>query len=181
MTDPLEPAKTAIPNPRSRSPIPITTMVRVFFRDRWLCRWCGRPTIFAPALKYLALMAKDRGMKTEPAWYHAHFRRDAAPLLDEQAAVIDRHTAHSAGGGNEEEDLWTACNMCNMQKCNAHADAYEKGNPIRRIKGRYGEPTAWDGLSSLFVLLADDYRDRLTVAERAWLKALRLHSDGKAE
>ena len=178
MTDPLEPAKTAIPNPRSRSPIPITTMVRVFFRDRWLCRRCGRPTIFAPALKYLTLMAKDHGLKAAPAWYDVHFRRDAAPLLDEQAANIDHHLAHSAGGGNEEENLWTACNKCNMRKSNALADAHGKRNPIRRIKGRYGEPTAWDGLSSLFVLLADDYVDRLTVSERAWLKALKAHFGG---
>jgi len=27
--------------------------VQVFRLDGWICRWCGRPVIFAPAMKYL--------------------------------------------------------------------------------------------------------------------------------
>lgn len=151
----------------------------MFFRDRWLCRWCGRPTIFAPALKYLALMAKDRGLKTAPAWYDAHFRRDAAPLLDEQATNIGHHIAYSTGGGDDEENLLTACNKCNMLKSASAADDFKKRHPARLVRGRYGEPTEWDGLSTMFVLLTSDYGDRLTAREREWLAALRPYFDRK--
>jgi hypothetical protein len=34
------------------------------------------------------------------------------------------------------------------------------------IKGKYGEPQHWDGLSALFVVLG------LTVSERDWLRVL---------
>ena len=40
------------------------------------------------------------------------------------------------------------------------------------IKGKYGEPQGWDGLSTMFVILAQRDPDRLTKSERDWLKAL---------
>jgi hypothetical protein len=53
----------------------------------------------------------------------------------------------------------------------------EKGNylaehPLRSFKGRYGEPTSWDGLSSLFVVLARQNRKNPSASELAWLRAL---------
>ena len=45
----------------------------------------------------------------------------------------------------------------------------DKRNPV---KGKYGEPTDWDGLSSLFVVLAARLPEALTQNDRAWLKSL---------
>lgn len=33
-----------------RLKIRLEVQVKVFFRDKWLCRWCDRPVIFPPAL-----------------------------------------------------------------------------------------------------------------------------------
>ena len=41
------------------------------------------------------------------------------------------------------------------------------------IKGKYGEPQHWDGVSSLFMVLADRQASGLTASERAWLQVLR--------
>jgi hypothetical protein len=42
------------------------------------------------------------------------------------------------------------------------------------VKGRFGEPEHWDGLTSLFLVLArSDFP--LTVGEKAWQKALQTH------
>jgi hypothetical protein len=40
------------------------------------------------------------------------------------------------------------------------------------VKGKYGEPLHWDGLSSLFIVLARRYPEALTTSEREWLKEL---------
>jgi len=41
-------------------------------------------------------------------------------------------------------------------------------------KGKYGEPEHWDGLTSLFIFLAEylDERNLLKASERDWWKAL---------
>jgi hypothetical protein len=73
-------------NPRNAShPI----QVQVFRRDRWLCRWCGCPVIFAPVMKYLADLVRREGYDTTLPYYHRNWRRRDAPLLDRLGAVID--------------------------------------------------------------------------------------------
>ena len=42
-------------------------------------------------------------------------------------------------------------------------------------KGKYGEPQHWDGLSSLFLMLAERDPPALTASERGWLRALSSH------
>lgn len=43
---------------------------------------------------------------------------------------------------------------CNVRKSAGEMTGYLKENPPRRVKGKYGEPKYWDGLSSLFLVLA---------------------------
>jgi hypothetical protein len=49
----------------------------------------------------------------------------------------------------------------------------EQRQKRRPIKGKYGEPKDGDGLTSVFVMLADRDPARLTADEREWLKALK--------
>jgi 5-methylcytosine-specific restriction endonuclease McrA len=112
--------------------------------------------------------------RTEPlAYYHAHATRAGAPLLDELWAVIDHVEAFSTGGANSKENFATACNKCNGRKGSAPVDKW--GNRIMRkpVKGKYGEPQHWDGLSGVFVMLAERDPVGLTPSEKAWLKVLR--------
>lgn len=130
--------------------------------------------IFAPALKWLEREAKGSA-DARPAYYHAHWTRQTAPLLDELGAVIDHVDAFASGGSDELENLATACNKCNTRKSAEPVESWAV-RPRRFVKGKYGEPTAWDGLSGVFVALASRAAETLAPGDRSWLRALRTGS-----
>ena len=98
--------------------------IEVFRRGRWLCHWCGRPVIFAPALKYLERFARSTGFSGPLAYHHAHWTRRDAPLLDYMGAVIDHREAHSKGGNDATDNLITACCKCNALKSDAKWEVF---------------------------------------------------------
>jgi hypothetical protein len=51
-------------------------------------------------------------------------------------------------------------------------ERFERTHPLRRVRGKYGEPAHWDGLSVLFVLLIRDDRSGVTRSEQEWCDAL---------
>jgi len=158
----------------SRPKIPIEMQVSVFYRDGWICRWCHRPTVFSPAFRLLAGFVERSGWRGHLAFFHPRWRRDAAPLLDHMGAVIDHVEAYAAGGEHSERNFVTACNKCNARKNSRMAAEYLRERPGRAVKGLYGEPKHWDGLVSLFLVLAQQ-QAQLTPSERAWERALRNH------
>ena len=145
-----------------------TLQLRVFRRDGWLCYLCGRPVVFAPAMRLLQESLRHRGYTAPLAYFEERYSRDRAPLLDHLAAVIDHKTPRARGGTNDEANLMTACNKCNMRKNDGAPK--EARRPIRTERG---EPKHWDGFSALFTLLADQDRLVLTPSEREWLRALK--------
>jgi 5-methylcytosine-specific restriction endonuclease McrA len=161
--------------PPPRPKIPISSQVQVFFRDGWLCSLCHRPTIFQLSLKYAAGLVHEKHYELPIAYFHPRWRRDASPLLDHLGCVIDHVLAHSRGGGHHLDNFAAACNKCNVRKSAAEKKRYLKENPPKRVKGKYGEPKHWDGLASLFVVLARDNPTQLTQNEREWLRALESH------
>lgn len=146
--------------------------VRVFRRDHWLCRWCGRPVIFAPALKYVERWVRQTGFTGPLAYHDARWRRDKAPLLDHLGAVVDHFQAHSRGGAAVENNFVTSCNKCNMRKNDGLAEEFRQKSPVHQVRGKYGEPDQWDGFSTLFILLAMQAPELTTRSEREWLAAL---------
>jgi 5-methylcytosine-specific restriction endonuclease McrA len=156
---------------KNRPRIPYDVQARVFFRDKWLCHWCGRPTVFAPALKHLRRLVESKGYDLPTAYWSPAYRRDASPLLDELAVALDHVKAHAAGGGMEESNLVTACYRCNMRKSDQNKDTFTAKTPKRPIKAKYGEPAHWDGFVSLFMVLARENQLDLTFSERAWYRA----------
>jgi hypothetical protein len=158
-----------------RPKIPIETQVRIFFRDSWMCRWCDKPTIFAPALKYMEKLVKDSGYEQQFAYYDLHYRPDKAPLLDLLAATIDHVVPFSKGGDDAEGNLVTACNKCNMRKSDRHAEDFTRENPLSPVTSRYGEPKNWDGLVSFFVMIGRQHPIWLTSHEKNWLKAIEMY------
>lgn len=157
---------------KSRPPLSKELQLSVFQRDGWICRWCNRPVIFAPVMKYLERELRKLGRIEPLSYYHAHWTRDGAPLLDELGAVIDHVEAFSAGGAHNEKNFATACNKCNGQKSATPIAEWNKRFQRKPIKGKYGEPQHWDGLSALFLILAQRDRSGLTASERDWLKVL---------
>jgi hypothetical protein len=45
---------------------------------------------------------------------------------------------------------------------------------VRQIRGKYGEPKDWDGLSALFVVFVEQQgASEISPTEREWLEALK--------
>ena len=76
-------------NKPNRPEIPKDLQVKVFRRDGWICRWCGRPVVFTPAMKCLERFVRAAGITVPIAYHDAHWTRRNAPLLDYLCAVID--------------------------------------------------------------------------------------------
>jgi hypothetical protein len=148
----------------------------VFRRDGWLCCWCKKPVIFGPTMRLLEMEVRNAGYSAPLAHYHGHWTRHGAPLLDELGGVLDHVEAFVAGGPCNPDNLATSCAKCNGRK---GAETLEKwnGHPKRKpIKGKYGEPQNWDGLTVLFVVLAERNLANLTTTERDWLRAIKSHA-----
>jgi 5-methylcytosine-specific restriction endonuclease McrA len=162
---------------QNRKRIPKDLQVRVFRRDRWICRWCGRPVIFPPAMRYLEQLARQMGHSGRLAYFDPRWRRDRAPLLDHLGAVIDHERAFSRNGEDSEANFVTSCNKCNARKSASEVADFKSRLPLLPVKGKYGEPQDWDGFSTLFVLLAKR-APGLTAGDKGWLDALTKACDG---
>jgi hypothetical protein len=123
-------------------------------------------------MKFLEKELRHSGQPKPVSYYHAHWTRDGAPLLDELGAVIDHIHAFSRGGSDSLANLITACNKCNTQKSSAPLEKWSQRPLHKPVKGRYGEPQYWDGLSALFVMFAQRNTGCLTASEKDWLRAL---------
>ena len=124
--------------------------VRIFKRDRWHCSWCGRPVIFALAMKYMQSELKKAGNDRSVAYYDAHWDGQASPLLNELGAIARR-------------EGYTACNSCHVNdRCKESVQVSEKVVTL-------GD---WDGLSQYFVLLATRRDSSLSTRDRKFLEAL---------
>jgi 5-methylcytosine-specific restriction endonuclease McrA len=123
-------------------------------------------------MKYLERNARTRGYTQPLAWFSPAWRRDASPLSDHLGAVIDHVKALATGGDHKEGNFVTACAKCNMRKNAEAAGRVQKKQPLKVVKGKYGEPEHWDGLSILFVLMIRDDQPGVTRSEMEWCRAL---------
>jgi len=144
--------------------------LRVFQRDRWLCFYCGGPVIFHPSLRLLQEFVEEHGFDGR-GYYHRNWTHAFAPLLDFHGAVVDHIRPLAKGGKHSAKNLRTSCNKCNASKNDTDEDKYHPKR--RKVNSKYGRPKKWDGLSKLFVILADRTPDKLTEQERRWLVAIR--------
>jgi len=157
---------------KPRPPLSKKRQLSVFRNDKWVCRWCNRPVIFSPVMRLIEREMRKAGRNEGLSYYHGHWTRDGAPLLDELGAVIDHVEAHSTGGPTTESNLATACCKCNGRKSAASMKKWAERPQRKPIKGKYGEPQHWDGLSGLFVILAQRDPIGLTASEKDWLREL---------
>lgn len=160
---------------RRRKQLSKQEQLTIFRRDGWLCCWCKKPVIFAPVMKLLEIETRASGSNQPLAYYHAHWTRDGSPLLDELGGVLDHVEAFSSGGPCDPENLVTSCAKCNGRKGAEPLGQWETRPKRNPIKGKYGEPQNWDGLTALFAVLAERNVDKLTSGERDWLKAIKNH------
>lgn len=158
----------------SRPAVPVDVQAQVFIRDGWLCHWCHRPVVFSPTLRLLECFVRKAGYRGPLAYFHTHWSRRSAPLLDHLGAVIDHFEAYSKGGVHGEVNFVTSCNKCNARKNNRLSADYLREEPGKAVRGKYGEPRDWDGLVSLFLVLAAQGVE-LNAGERRWARTFRKH------
>jgi len=154
-----------------RPPVPYDVAVRVYFRDGWLCSHCRRPTVFHLAIKLLGERVARLLPSVPIAYWDPRWRRDQSPLLDQLAAEIDHVEAFSSGGAHAEANFATICVKCKSRKGARTREQHLTIDAPRLVKGKYGEPTAWDGLASTYVMLARESIRALSVTEKGWLQA----------
>jgi hypothetical protein len=130
-------------------------------------------------MRYLEKEVRRAGHEEPLAYYHAHWTRAGAPLMDELGAVVDHVEAFAAGGRCEEQNLVTACCKCNGRKNSAPLPSWNQREQRSPIKGKYGEPQHWDGLSTVFIVLARSHSGHLTSGEKGWLMALTGKTEGE--
>jgi hypothetical protein len=91
-------------------------------------------------------------------------------LLDLLGAEIDHVESRSGGGPSDLRNFVTACHKCNLRKGSKTPTKWNERSKEKPIKSKYGEPQHWDGLSAVFVMLANRYQAELTADEREWIK-----------
>jgi 5-methylcytosine-specific restriction endonuclease McrA len=163
--------ETTMLETRARLKLKKKDQISIFRRDGWLCRWCKRPVIFGPAMKHFQLEVQSAGASSQVAYHDSNWTRRSAPLLDELGAVLDHVEPFAAGGACSQDNLVTSCAKCNGRKSAAAMTSWNKREKRVPIKGKYGEPENWDGLSGIFILLAERNLDRLTPEDKSWLSA----------
>ncbi|MFN2315798.1 MAG: HNH endonuclease [Gemmatimonadales bacterium] len=127
-------------------------------------------------MKQLAELTSTQRVATAPAYYNQQWRRDLAPLLDELACSIDHREAFVSGGAHGIENFEAVCARCNARKGTRSEQEHLAAAAPWKVKGKHGEPTAWDGLSGVFIALAEKSQRKLTTTEVTWLRALKDHS-----
>ena len=107
----IDQLRADLPRGASDPSVPPMMQVSVWRRDRFTCRYCGGRTIPPPVLRAISLRWPELVPGTQAT------RADAVPPpYLAQAATIDHVRPSSRGGPTAEENLVTACWVCNTHK-----------------------------------------------------------------
>jgi HNH endonuclease len=159
-----ERSMAAIAYPRreasTRPGIPRPLMIRVFGRDCWTCRYCGRRTIYSPVMPLLGVIFPEHFP------YHPNWKAGQThPAVAECTASVDHVVPGSPGGAwLEESNLVTACWPCNASKGNLTLG--QLGWQLRAV-----DESSWDGLYGFYPQLQKIARELKHKARPQWHQA----------
>jgi hypothetical protein len=134
---------------------------RVFKRDRFSCRYCGTPTIPPIILRVFSALYPVE-FPFDPHWN----TRVSHIAYWSVSASVDHVLARSTGGGDDIDNLVTACWSCNQLKSNVPLERLEK--QLQEID----EASTWDGLTGVYPQLWEAAGRPQPAAHREWLRAL---------
>jgi hypothetical protein len=126
--------------------------------------------VFPLTFKLLSELVTTELPEVPIALWNPQWRRDLSPVLDELGVSVDHVHAFSKGGAENIRNFATICARCNARKSAKSKEDYLKESKPWPVKGRHGEPKDWDGLASLFVVLARKTDRDLTSTEKGWLR-----------
>ncbi len=147
--------------------------ISIFYRDGWKCRYCKKPLIFAPAMKYIEVEIRNSGFPGPLAYYHTNWKKKSSPLLAELGAEVTSVDPVNCLSKCTDDTEVTACVNCRSGKSSKDFNSCEKLLATNPINGIYGGTDHWDGMSSLFVVLAERYSNQLIDTDRKWLNAIK--------
>lgn len=133
---------------------------RIYVRDRFHCRYCGRRVIPTVIMELLG------GLYPESFPFHPGWKGGLThPAILSRSPVVD-HVEPGSGGGawSDEANLVTACWPCNAAKANLSLD--QIGWSVRQIPA-----TDWDGLTSSYSALWRAAGEPKPALHQAWLNA----------
>ncbi len=165
----------ADPEPVSNPRVNLSPRVRlrIYCRDGFLCRYCGRRTLFGPTLRLLSTLAPDDFP------YHPNWKRGLVhPAYPTLTSSCDHLVPVTRGGAAlDPMNLVTACARCQ----------YAKGDYLlSELQGYELQPResrGWDGLTGVYPRLYELTRaalgssgsealGRLNGSHRPWLLAV---------
>jgi len=123
---------------RVRKNIPPKIQLKVWNRDNWHCRYCGKPIFYALALKELD--------KLNPNHFYFHSNGKIGkmlPLFIWSWASVDHLNPFSKGGEDSIDNYVSACWDCNLKYNDKEVD---KGKP----KPKEITESGWDGFYGVF-------------------------------
>lgn len=130
--------------PASRVSIPKLMSLRVWTRDQWTCKYCGRAVFFGPTLRLLHELSPNHG------YYQRNGKlNDMVDVFHWGWASIDHVLPVTHQGGNNIENLVSACWKCNLQLGNIMGDSKPAPSNVNQSARKSG----WDGLVSLYLHL----------------------------
>jgi HNH endonuclease len=109
-----------------RPSVPLTTAARLFKRDRFSCRYCGRKTITTP------IMALLGGFYPQSFPDHPNWKGGVThPAIITRSSIIDHvHPGTWGGDWNADENLVTACWPCNAAKSDLSLEQLRVGPTV---------------------------------------------------
>ena len=143
-----------------RPTLPRSVSARIYVRDRFHCRYCGRRVIPTVIMELLGGLYPE-SFPFHPAWKGGLTH----PAILSRSPVLDHVTPGSSGGAwSDEANLVTACWPCNAAKADLTLE--QIGWSVRPI------PTSeWDGLTSSYPALWRAAGEPKPSLHQAWIKA----------
>ena len=130
---------TELPGRTIRKSVSLATQLKVFRRDRFICRYCGQRTLFLPTVRVLSHIFPEH-LPVDPGWKLDHTH----PVYWTLIASADHLIPAIRGGSSEEENLVTSCWRCNDIK---------RAWSVQELRWTLLDPPtedAWDGLSASY-------------------------------
>ena len=126
-------------NVTPRKPPSKVELIKIFRRDSFLCRHCGRRTVFLPILRALS-EAFPEAFPYHPSWK----RGVAHPYFLVLAATHDHLVPLARGGTDSVENFVTACYQCQDTKKDwLLEELLWEAPPPKQVE--------WDGLSGAYL------------------------------
>ncbi|MFH1508889.1 MAG: HNH endonuclease [bacterium] len=133
----------------TRKTIPKDIQLKIWFRDKWSCKYCGEPVFFAPTLKLLNELSPKHG------YYHPNGKTDnMLSLFQWHWSSVDHVKPYSKGGEDNINNYVTACWSCNLQ---LKDKSHDQGKPQPDLTNKNAQVVDWDGLSSLYLKLGQKH------------------------